>query len=57
MSEGVSVKAKRESSQEAEKLLRTNPILGLRKYQVLQLDLSGTAVDEEFDAVDETGIA
>ena len=57
MGEGVSVKAKRDSSQEAKKLRRTNPILGLRKYQDLQLDLSGTTVDEEFDAVDEAGIA
>lgn len=56
MGEGVSVKAKRDSSQEAEKLLRTNPILGLRKYQVLQLDLSGTTVDEELDSVHEAGI-
>jgi hypothetical protein len=57
VSEGASVEAKRDSSQEAENLLRTNPVLGLRKYKVLQLDLSGTTVDEEFDAVDKAGIA
>ena len=38
-------------------LLGVNPILGPRKYKTLQLDLRGTAVDEELDAVDETGIA
>jgi hypothetical protein len=56
-SEGASVRAERDSSQEGEKLLRTNPILGLQKYKVLQLDLSGTTVDEQFYAIDEAGIA
>jgi hypothetical protein len=32
MSEVASLKAKRDSSQEAEKLLQRNPILRLRKY-------------------------
>ena len=53
MSEGASAKVRRDSFQEAEKLLRTSPLLGLRKYKFLHLDLSGTTVDEEFDSVDE----
>ena len=57
MGEGASTKVRQDSSQEAEQLLRTNPILGLRKYKVLQLDLSGTTIDKELDAVDEAGIA
>ena len=57
MSEGASAKVRRDSFQEAEKLLRTSPLLGLRKYKFLHLDLSGTTVDEEFDSVDEAGIA
>ena len=57
VSEGASVEAKRDSSQEGEMLLRTNLILGLQKFKVLQLDLSGTTVDEQFDAIDEAGIA
>jgi hypothetical protein len=55
--EGAIVKAKRDSSQEAEKLLRMNPLVGLRKYEVLHLDLGCTTVNEELDAVDEAGIA
>jgi hypothetical protein len=57
MNAGASVIAKRDLSQEAEKPLRTNPILGLRKYSALLLNLSGTTVNEEFDAVNEAGIA
>ena len=57
MSEGASAKVRRDSFQEAEKLLRTSPLLGLRKYKFLHLDLSGTTIDEEFDSVDEAGIA
>jgi hypothetical protein len=56
MGEGSSLEAKRDSSHEAEKFLRTNPIPGLRKYGVLQLDLSCSTVNEEFDSVDEAGI-
>lgn len=37
--------------------MRTNPIPGLRKYKVLQLDLSCSIVDEELDSIDEAGIA
>jgi hypothetical protein len=57
MSEGASLKANRDSSQEAEKFLRTNPISGLRKYKILKLDLSCSTVDEELDSIDEAGIA
>ena len=57
MGEGASLKAKRDSPQEAEKFLRTNPIPGLRKYKVLQLDLSCSTVNEELDSIDEAGIA
>src|SRR5437667_6271322 len=35
----------------------TNPIHALEQYRVLRLDLGGTAVHEELDAVDETRIA
>jgi len=35
MGEGASLKAKRDSSHEAKKFLLTNPIPGLRKYNVL----------------------
>ena len=57
MREGVSVKAKRGSSQEAENLLQTNPTLELRKYKVLQSDLGSAAVDKELNSVNEAGIA
>jgi hypothetical protein len=57
MGEGASLKAKRDSSHEAEKFLRTNPIPGLRKYRVLPLDLSCSTVNEELDSIDEAGIA
>src|SRR5271155_687149 len=36
---------------------RESQFRGLQQYRVLRLDLGGTAVHEEFDAVDETGIA
>ena len=57
MGECPSLKAKRDSTQKAEKLLRTNPIRGLRKYKVLQLDLSCSTVNEKLDSIDEAGIA
>jgi hypothetical protein len=57
ISKGASAKAKWDSSQEAEKLLRMNPIHGLQQDNVLRLNLGGTTVDEELDAVDEAGIA
>src|ERR1700686_3589932 len=49
--------AKRDSSHEAEKFLRTNSIPELRKYRVLQLDLSCSTVNEKLDSIDEAGIA
>src|SRR5689334_18048534 len=55
MGECPSLEAKRDSSHEAEKFLRTNPIPGLRKYKVLQLDLSCSTVNEKLDSIDEAG--
>ena len=57
MGQGASDKMIRDSSKEAERFRRASPIPGLGKYKLLHLDLSGTTVDEELDAVDEAGIA